>query len=651
MDSHDGSTSQPAHSFGHAVGGSATSGRLTPSTWRLARRFGLLAAMALAGIAVPLTAVGANASGATVSPPTLLRTIGGPEHAYVYPSGDEIVPASAGSPYAGNLVVSDIGNNLIDEFNLATNPPTLQWQFGSYGSGVGQFNNPRDVGVDSAGDVFVADAGNSRIVKLNPDGSWNTSWTNGGGGTTMNFPLGVSVANNLVYVADTGRKLVRVFDDNGNSVASFGTNGKCVIGGLRDVDADSAGNIYVANYENNDILKFTSTGMCITTWGTKGSGNGQFRAVYGVTLATDPVAESAGDGTQEVYTADSQNNRMEEFTTAGKFIASAGIAGTPTQPGTLTYTRRVAVDTTGNVWIADLWAWRVERWDRTSTGYTYSATIGIPLPPPTSTASFNEVNQVAFETTGSTVTAVDAMTNVGQQLIRFTPTGTLINTCGERAESTAIPGYNWPRGVAVDPATGNLWTLDTKDYRVEVLTPTCGDVAVFGATGNALNQFDWPYAIAIRASDEVAWIADTWNNRIVSYNVATMQPIAATPIKAFNKPSGIAIDPLNGNILVADSGNNRIEEMTDNHGASPTKFKFFYDTFNDPQGVAADAAGNIYVADTGNNRVVVLSPSGTVLTTFTGGFNLPEQIAVDPSGDIYVSDTFNDRIQVYGPLS
>jgi DNA-binding beta-propeller fold protein YncE len=628
-------------------------GRTGTSGWRSARRIGLLAATAIVGLAAPLTPLAANAA-KTLPAPTLLSTIGGPEHAYVYPSGDEIVPASAGvSGGAGNLVVSDIGNNEIDEFNLSTTPPALVWQVGTYGSGVDQFNNPRDVGVDSAGNAFVADAGNSRIVKLNANGSWNTSWTEGSNGTTMNFPLGVSVANNLVYVADTGRKLVRVFDDNGNPLASYGSNGACVIGGLRDVDADSAGNIYVANYENNNILKFSPTGTCITTWGKQGTKNGQFRAVYGVTLATDPVL-----GAQEVYTADSQNNRVEEFTTSGTFIASIGVAGTPTQPGTLTYTRRVAVDASGNVWIADLWAWRVEEWTRNSTGYSYSQTIGTPLPPATSTAVFNEVNQVAFETTGGTVTAVDAMTNVGQQLVRFTPTGTLINTCGQRAESTTIPGYNWPRGVAVDPATGNIWTLDTKDYRIEVLSPTCADVAVFGSTGTALNEFDWPYAIAMRASDGVAWIADTWNNRIVSYNIATRLPIAATPIKSFNKPSGIAIDPLNGNILVADSGNNRIEEMTDNHGASPTKFKFFYDSFNDPQGVAADAAGNIYVADTGNNRIVVLSPSGTVLTTFgtlgsgPGQFNLPEQIAVDTgTGDIYVSDTFNDRIQVYGPIS
>jgi DNA-binding beta-propeller fold protein YncE len=649
MDSHNDGACRSGSSLGRTSTGETTTEHMTPSRWSSARRYGLLGAVAVVGLAAPLTPLTANATSHAAVAPTLLSTIGGPEHAQVYPSGDEIVPASAGS-YAGNLVVSDIGNNVIDEF---TPTGTLVWQVGTFGAGTNQFDNPRDVGVDSAGNVFVADAGNSRIVKLNANGSWNTSWTNGGGGTTMNFPLGVSVANNQVYVADTGRKLVRVFDDNGNSLASFGSNGACIIGGLRDVDADAAGNIYVANYENNNILKFTPTGTCITTWGKKGSANGQFRAVYGVTLATDPVAEAAGKGTQEVYTADSQNNRMEEFTTSGVFIASAGIAGTPTQPGTLAYTRRVAVDASGNVWIADLWAWRIEKWTRTSTltTYTYSETIGTPLPPPTSAAVFQEVHQVAFETSGGVVTAIDAMDTVHHRLVRFSPSGALLNTCGTRSEGTAVPGYNWPRGVAVDPATGQIWTLDTKAYRVEILNPDCTAVAVFGSTGTGLANFDWAYQIAIRGSDEVAWIADTWNNRIVSYGVTSRLPIATSAKGMFSKPAGIAIDPVNGNILVADSGNNRIIELSDNHGMSPTKVQTFTGGLSDPQGVAADAAGNVYVADTNNNRVVVFSPSGAVLTTFTGSFNLPEAIALDPSGNIYVSDTFNDRIQVYGPLS
>ena len=383
----------------------------------------------------------------------------------------------------------------------------------------------------------------------------------------------------------------------------------------------------------------------------------QFRALYGITIATDPdPSVQLSYGSQELYIADANNNRVDEYSIGGTLIANIGVAGTKGAPGTLGYTRRVAVDPAGNVWIADLWDWRVEEWSRTTSGtgpYAYVQQIGASPAAPTSTAVFNQVNQVAFETTGGTVAAIDAMNTVGQQLTRFTPGpgSTLINTCGLRAEGTGIPGYNWPRGVAVDPATGNLWTLDTKQYRVEIITPACKGIKAFGTHGTASSQFNWPYAIAIRGSDEVAWIADTWNNRIVSYNVATMQPIAVSA-STFKKPGGIAIDPANGNILVADSGNNRIEELTDTHGASPTKLRLFSSPqFNNPQGVAADAAGNVYVANTGANDVLVFSPTGTLLATITGGFNQPGEVAVDAHGNIYVSDTLDDVVDVYGPIS
>jgi len=638
-------------------------------------RFRLLAVAAVVG-ATGLYPVIASAKTSPLQPPPLLYTIGGSDHAYVYPSGDEVVPG--GCPAATLvpgllttdtcLVVSDIGNDGVKEFDVTPGgthgEPVLVWQDGSYGSGVNQFNNPRDVGVDSAGDVFVADAMNSRIVKLNADGVWQTSWTANGNGTNMDVPIGVSVINNVVYVADTGHKAVRAFNTSGAVDTAIGTNGTissngaCTIVGLRDVTADASGNVYVANYTNNDVLVFNSTGTCINHWGQTGTANGDFRALYGITIATDPSpAVQLTYGTQEVYVADANNNRVQEFSTGGTWIATIGVAGTNGAPGTLGYTRRVAVDPAGNVWIADLWDWRVEEWSRTGGGtgaYAYVQQIGTPLPAPTSTSVFNQVNQVAFETKGGVVTAIDAMNTVGQQLTRFTPgpTPTLINTCGLRAEGTGIPGYNWPRGVAVDPATGNLWTLDTKQYRVEILTPTCKGIKAFGTHGTATNQFDWPYAIAIDPTDEVAWIADTWNNRIVSYNVATMQPIAISAANSFKMPSGIAIDPANDHILVADSGNNRIDVLTSVGGATPTKLTpISSKLFNDPQGVAADAAGNIYVANTGADDVLVFSPTGTLLTTITNGFNLPGEIAVDSSGNIYVSDTLNDVIDVFGPIS
>jgi DNA-binding beta-propeller fold protein YncE len=566
---------------------------------------------------------------------TLLRTIGGPEHAYVYPSGLEVAPD-------GTIVVSDIGNDVVDKFNP---DGSLVWQVGAHGSGTGQFLMPRDIGIDSAGNIFVADAGNSRIVKLNSSGVWQGAFNGAGGGSkAISWPLGVTVSGNKVYVADTGGKKVRVFDTNGVQLLTVNSVGACIIGGIRDADADASGNIYVANYTNNNILKFNPTGtQCLLTWGHPGSDNGGFRAVYGVRLAFDPVLQA-----QEVYTADSQNERVQEFTTGGTFIAAAGVAGTADQAGTFAYMRRVAVDANGDLWAVDLWAWRVERWKRNATApfYTYSGqTIGTILPAATSTSVFQEVHQVAFENDGT----IDATDTVHHRFARFTSTGTLLSTCGTRGET--LQGFNWPRGIAVDPVTNQIWAVDTKAQRLMIMTSNCTTVVIIKpATTSTFGAFNWPYQIAIRASDRIAWIADTYNNRIISYDVATQKPLAATPLGSFFHPSAIAIDPLNGHILVADTGHNKIVEYSDNHGLSPTRVKGYLASLNQPNGVAADSQGRIYIADTGNNKVVVLSPTGTLLTTITGGFNTPEALTLDSAGNIYVSDTYNDQIQVFSAL-
>src|SRR5271165_570544 len=102
-------------------------------------RVRLLAVVAVVG-ATGLYPVMASAKSGASATPSLLYTIGGPDHAYVYPSGDEIVPngcpAAAGVSGLATtdtcLVVSDIGNDKIDEFDVTpngtTSAPVLVWQ-------------------------------------------------------------------------------------------------------------------------------------------------------------------------------------------------------------------------------------------------------------------------------------------------------------------------------------------------------------------------------------------------------------------------------------------------------------------------------------------------------------------------------------------
>lgn len=138
----------------------------------------------------------------------------------------------------------------------------------------------------------------------------------------------------------------------------------------------------------------------------------------------------------------------------------------------------------------------------------------------------------------------------------------------------------------------------------------------------------------------------------------------------FSDPFGVVVDA-QGNVFVADAGaSNRIRKITaqnyvttiaggaegyaDGAGASAS--------FSTPSGLALDRDGNIYVADTGNNRIRKLAPDGTVSTIAGSGaagfrdgsahdaqFDAPLGVAVDTQKNVYVADTYNDRIRVISP--
>lgn len=144
---------------------------------------------------------------------------------------------------------------------------------------------------------------------------------------------------------------------------------------------------------------------------------------------------------------------------------------------------------------------------------------------------------------------------------------------------------------------------------------------------------------------------------------------AATQAR-FSDPFGLVFDP-SGNLIVADGGeNNRLRKISPDgqvstlaggaegylDGSSATA------RFNTPSGLALDQDGNIYVADTGNNVIRKVTPQGMVSTLAGNGqagyrdgkasaaqFNGPLGVAVDQTGKVYVADTYNDRIRVISP--
>jgi DNA-binding beta-propeller fold protein YncE len=112
----------------------------------------------------------------------------------------------------------------------------------------------------------------------------------------------------------------------------------------------------------------------------------------------------------------------------------------------------------------------------------------------------------------------------------------------------------------------------------------------------------------------------------------------------FDAPTAIAVDP-NGNVLIADTGNGRIEKF------SPTgTFVTSIGQFEAPNGIAIDHTGNIYVAEIGSkHRVQKLGPDGTFIAEWAPGFYGPRRITIGPDESVYVVDSGHNRIVKFSP--
>ena len=251
---------------------------------------------------------------------------------------------------SGNVYVADFGQRRIQRFDPDGNF-LVEW--GSSGSGNGQFNQPHDLAADSSGSVYVADTVNRRIQKFDSDGDFLAKWGSlGTGDGQFNNPAGISVApSGNVYVADTNNNRIQKFDSDGTFLSKWGSSGSGdgQFSLPRGIAVDSSGNVYVADTNNNRIQKFDSDGTFLSKWGSSGTGNGQFSGPQ------DIAADVWGD----IYVADTNNNRIQRFDSDGTFRAKWGSPGNG--DGEFSGPNGLTADAFGHLYVVDGDNERVQR--------------------------------------------------------------------------------------------------------------------------------------------------------------------------------------------------------------------------------------------------------------------------------------------------
>jgi sugar lactone lactonase YvrE len=292
---------------------------------------------------------------------------------------------------AGDLIIADTANNRIRKVDTNGIILTVAGNGIANFAGDGgaatdsELNNPTGVAVDPAGNLFIADFSNQRIRKVDINGIITTVAGNGvfgfkgdGGAATnaeLGNPTGVAVdgADNL-FIADAANERIRKVDTNGIiwTVAGNGNSAYGGDGGLAtnaelnnpgSVAVDAAGNFFIADTVNARIREVDTNGVI---WTVAGNGNNAYGGDGGAATNAELNYPNgvAVDNAENLLIADSQNSRIREIWTNGTVTTVAG-KGTGAYAGSaagdggaatnalLLYPSAVAVDGNNNLFIAD----------------------------------------------------------------------------------------------------------------------------------------------------------------------------------------------------------------------------------------------------------------------------------------------------------
>ena len=405
---------------------------------------------------------------------------------------------------------------------------------------------------------------------------------------------------------------------------------------------------YVADEYNNRIVKTKIDGTGWTTYGSYGSGVGQFYNPSGIYY--DAASEY-------VYIADLYNHRIVKTKMDGTGWTTYGSYGSGV--GQFKYPQSIFYDTTSeyiytteigvSYWPESYYNNRVVKTKIDGTGWV---TIGGSGSYGTGVGELNNPGDVYYDAASEYLYIIDRSNN---RIVKTKIDGTGWATYG--TEGSGVGQFDNPGGTYYDAASEYLYIIDRSNNRMVKTKIDGTGWATYGTEGSGVGQFSVPSAIYYDSASEYIHVTDRNNNRIVKTKIdgtGWTTSGAGKSHDSFSGPERIFYDAASEYIYLADSGNDCIVK-TKMDGTDRTEYGSYgsgVGQFDNPSGIYYDAASEyIYITDFYNHRIVKTKMDGTGWATYgtegsgSGQFYRPRGIFYDTVSEyMYIADHYNDRI-------
>jgi tripartite motif-containing protein 71 len=286
--------------------------------------------------------------------------------------------------------------------------------------------------------------------------------------------------------------------------------------------------------------------------------------------------------------------------------------------------------------------------------------IGIPAshaddPPPylsmwgqqgTGSGEFDFPNGVAVDNATGDVYVTEFWNNRVQ---KFTANGGFVLQWGGLPLGSGDGEFSRPEGVAVD-GDGNVYVVESSNHRVQKFTSSGSFIQKWGSEGSFPGQFEYPMGIAV--DENYVYITDHQNHRVqqFTHNGGIVQIFGTSGLGALWYPLGVAAR--GGFVYVTDSEGWVRAYLGDGSGTFLTRWGPF--GLYTLQGISVDADGNVDVAHEGSDQIVKYTPFGAPLTQWgepgsaPGQFCQPYGVVAVGSDLVYVTERCGYRVQKFG---